>query len=90
MAAEICLGISGQMWNVTAITGIQLAVPEAMRGRILSLVFMLAQLGFIGMLGVGALADLIGDRNALLTFGLIPSTALFFLLLFGSRTLKQM
>ena len=84
------LGIAGQLWNVVAITGFQLAVPDRMRGRVVSLVFMLAHLGCLGMLGVGLLADLVGDRTALLVFGTIPSTFLVGLLLLGGRGLARM
>jgi MFS family permease len=89
LLAELALGITGQVWNVTAISGLQLAVPEAMRGRILGMVFMLAQLGFVGQLAVGALADRVGDRTALLVFGLIPTAVLGSILVFGRRRLAE-
>jgi MFS family permease len=90
LAVEVWLGFSGQLWNVVAVVGFQLAVPEAMRGRVLSMVFTLAQLGFVGILAVGALADVVGDQLALGIFGAIPTILLTILLVFGWKTLKQM
>lgn len=90
LGVEVWMGFSGQIWNVAAITGFQLAVPEEMRGRVLSMVFTLAQLGFVGMFAVGALADAIGDQIALGLFGLIPTVLLSGILLFGWKTLARM
>ena len=90
LGVELWLGITGQLWNVVAVTGFQLAVPEEMRGRVLSMVFTLAQLGFVGILGVTALADAIGDQLALGIFGAIPTVFLSLLLVFGWRTLLEM
>ena len=82
--------LPSQLWNVAALTGFQLAVPEEMRGRVLSMVFTLAQLGFVGILAVGALADTLGDQLALGIFGAIPTLLLTAIMLFGWKTLKQM
>ncbi|MBW2268490.1 MAG: MFS transporter [Deltaproteobacteria bacterium] len=90
LAVELWLGCAGQLWNVAAITGFQLAVPEEMRGRVLSMVFTLAQLGFVGVFAVGALADAVGDQLALGLFGAIPTLLLTLLLTFGWRVLKRM
>jgi MFS family permease len=90
LGVEFWMGLTGQLWNVAALTGFQLAVPEEMRGRVLSMVFTLAQLGFVGILAVGALADVVGDQVALGLFGAIPTFLLTGILLFGWRTLKQM
>jgi len=90
LGVEVWLGFTGQLWNVVAVVGFQLAVPEEMRGRVLSMVFTLAQLGFVGILGVGALADQVGDQLALGIFGAIPTVLLSVLLLFGWKTLKRM
>ena len=90
LGVEVWLGFTGQLWNVVAVVGFQLAVPEEMRGRVLSMVFTLAQLGFVGILAVGALADVVGDQVALGIFGAIPTILLTGLLLFGWKTLKQM
>ncbi len=87
---EFFAGFSGQVWNVTVVAGIQLAVPEHMRGRMIGLVFMVAQLGFIGAPAIGYLADAVGDQLALGVFGLIPSVVLALVLAFGHRTLARM
>lgn len=90
LGVEVWLGFTGQLWNVVAVVGFQLAVPEQMRGRVLSMVFTLAQLGFVGILAVGALADVVGDQVALGVFGAIPTVLLTVLLALGWKTLKQM
>ena len=90
LGVEVWLGFTGQLWNVVAVVGFQLAVPEEMRGRVLSMVFTLAQLGFVGILAVGALADVVGDQVALGVFGAIPTVLLTVLLALGWKTLKQM
>jgi MFS family permease len=90
LGVEVWLGFTGQLWNVVAIVGFQLAVPEEMRGRVLSMVFTLAQLGFVGILAVGALADAVGDQIALAVFGAIPTVLLTGVLAFGWKTLKRM
>jgi hypothetical protein len=90
LAIEFAAGAAGSLWTVWVITGFQLAVPEAMRGRVLSLVLALANFGFVGYAPVGMLADALGDQLAMRVFGLIPSAALALLLLFGYRTLRRM
>ena len=86
---EFLLGVTGQIWNVTVMAGLQLAVPEHMRGRVISMVFMAAQLGFVGQPIVGALADRFGDQVALAIFGAIPSFVLLIMLLTCSRVLRE-
>ena len=90
LAIEFAAGVAGSLWTVWVISGFQLAVPEALRGRVLSLVLTLSNFGFVGYAPVGALADAIGDELAMRVFGLIPSAALLALLLFGYRTLRRM
>lgn len=90
LAVEGLMGFAGQLWHICALIGFQLAVPEEMRGRVLAMVFTLAQLGFVGGLLVSALADLAGDQVALSIFGAIPTVLLTALLLFGWKTLKKM
>ena len=90
LAVEFMTGVTGQLWNVWTLAGIQLAVSSEMRGRIVSLVFMFAQLGFLGQLAVGLLADLVGDQIALATFGVIPSVVLAGILGLGHRTLRAL
>lgn len=86
---ELLLGATGQIWNVAIMAGLQLAVPEQMRGRVIAMVFMVAQLGFIGQPIVGALADRLGDQIALGIFGLVPSSILLAVLLTRWRVLIQ-
>ncbi|MFP6628746.1 MAG: MFS transporter, partial [Myxococcota bacterium] len=76
LAVEFLAGVSGQVWNVTVMAGLQLAVPENMRGRVVGMVFTVAQLGFLGQPVIGFLADRIGDQWALGIFGAIPSVVL--------------
>jgi MFS family permease len=90
LGVEFWLGLCGELWHVTAITGFQLAVPDHMRGRVLSAVFTFAQLGFLGSAAVGATADWLGDRWALGLFGAVPTAVLALLLARGHRTLRQM
>ena len=90
MIAMLVLGEKRAVPWFVAVVGFQLAVPEEMRGRVLSMVFTLAQLGFVGILGVGALADAVGDQLALGIFGAIPTILLTGLMAFGWKTLKQM
>lgn len=90
MAIELLMGLAGQLWHICALIGFQLCVPEEMRGRVLSMVFTLAQLGFVGGLLVSALADLVGDQLALGIFGAIPTVLLTGMLVFGRRMLAGM
>lgn len=90
LGVEFVMGFAGQLWHVSALIGFQLSVPEAMRGRVLSMVFTLAQLGFVGGFLVSGLADLAGDQLALGLFGAIPTFLLTGLLVFRWRTLAQM
>ena len=86
---EFLLGASGQVWNVAVLAGLQLAVPEQMRGRVIAMVFMVAQLGFVGQPILGLLADQLGDQIALSIFGIVPSAILCGVLLTRRRTLMQ-
>ena len=90
LGIEFLLGVAGQAWHICALIGFQLAVPTEMRGRVLSMVFTLAQLGFVGGLLVGGLADAVGDRAAVGVFGAIPVACLGGLLALRWRTLREM
>jgi MFS family permease len=90
LAVEFASGVFGQLWNVATFAGLQMAVPEEMRGRVISLVFMAVQLAAVGQLGVGVLADRLGDQIAMGIFGLIPMLVLIAILLFGHRTLRAL
>ncbi len=88
LVIEFLLGVFGQIWNVTVIAGLQLVVPPELRGRVIALVFMIAQLGFLGVPLNGILADRTGDQFALGVFGAFPRVILCGILLFGFRRLK--
>lgn len=90
LGVEFALGVAGQTWNIAAMAGLQLVVPEAMRGRVVGLVFTVAQLGFIGHVIVGALADQVGDQLALATFGAIPTVGLGILFVTGFPLIRQL
>lgn len=76
LVLEFCSGVLGQIWMVATFTGIQMGVPDAMRGRMMSLVFMLVMLAPVGNLVVGALADALGDQLAMGLFGTVPFVVL--------------
>ena len=90
LVIEFCSGLAGQLWNISTYSGLQMAVPEHMRGRIVSMVFMCIQLSFVGQLIIGVLADRFGDQIALRTFGLLPMSILAVTMLVGYRHLKQL
>ena len=87
---EFCSGVVGQIWMVATFTGIQLGVPEHMRGRIMSLVFMLVMLAPVGNLFVGSLADAIGDQLALGLFGTVPFFMLAAIWTFAHKELRAL
>jgi MFS family permease len=90
LAIEFLTGVAGQVWMVSTFTGLQMAVPEDMRGRVVSLVFTVVMLAPMGGLGAGMLADAIGDRGAMAVFGAIPTFVLAALLVFGYRELRRL
>ena len=67
-----------------------MAVPDAIRGRIISIVFMVVQLAFIGQLAVGILADAVGDQLALGIFGFSPMVGMTVIIVFGYRSLRAL
>lgn len=90
LALELLSGFAGQLWMVSTYSGVQMAVPENMRGRVMGLVFMLVTLAQLGALFIGLLADAIGDQLAMGIFGLIPAVALALLLAWGHRDLRTL
>ena len=68
----------------------QMAVAENLRGRVMGLVFMVAQLAQVGGVFVGRLADCVGDQLAMGIFGLVPVLVLLAVYGFGRRTLDQL
>ena len=90
LVVELLMGISGQVWGVATYSGLQMSVPEDMRGRVMGMVFMVVQLGSIGQLLIGLLADAVGDQLALGIFGLIPTVCIALLFAFGYRSLREL
>ena len=90
LGVEFAMGILSQVWNVYTFSGLQMAVPDAMRGRVVSLVFTLVMLAPIGALFVGMLADATSDQVALAIFGILPTTLLVVILTFGHRQLRAL
>lgn len=90
LVLELLSGVVGQLWMVATFTGIQMGVPERMRGRMMSLVFMLVMMAPVGNLMVGALADAIGDQPAMAVFGAIPFVVLGALWSFARDDLRAL
>ena len=90
MVIEFLAGLCAQLWQISTFGGLQMAVPEEMRGRVMGIVFMLAQFALVGSVFVGRLADGIGDQPALAVFGVIPALAMLAILVFGHRTLGEL
>lgn len=90
MVIEFAAGLFGQLWQVSTFAGLQMSVSEQMRGRVMGIVFMVAQFALMGGVFVGGLADLVGDQWALGVFGAIPSLILIGILTLGRRTLAAL
>lgn len=90
LVVEFAVGVFSQLWGVATFSGLQLAVPEEMRGRVIGMVFMVVQLASIGQLFAGALADRVGDQLALGIFGAAPMLVTGSILVFGHRSLAAL
>ncbi len=90
LAVEFASGWCAQMWQVSAFSGLQLSVPEHMRGRVMGLLFTVVQLAQVGGVFVGGLADLVGDQWAMGIFGATPMAFTAILLVVGHRTLGRL
>lgn len=90
LGVEFLAGVFAQLWQISTFAGLQMAVSEEMRGRVMGLVFTTAQLAQVGGLFVGRLADAIGDQAAMATFGAIPVVLLILVLVFGRRSLAEL
>jgi MFS family permease len=90
LVVEFFTGVFGQIWMVATFTGIQMAVPEEMRGRVVGLVYMMVMLAPMGALFVGMLADAVGDQLAMGIFGAVPALLLISILAFGWSTLGEL
>ena len=87
LGVELVMGAASQVWHIATFAGLQLFVAPEMRGRVLSMVFTVVQLSYIGVLAIGVLADQLGDQLALGIFGAIPTAALALALALGWRQL---
>lgn len=90
LVVEFASGLVAQFWQISAFAGLQLSVPEAMRGRVMGLLFTTAQLAQVGGVFVGMLADEVGDQVAIGVFGVVPIVFLTGLLVFGYRSLMRL
>lgn len=90
LVVEFASGVVAQFWQISAFSGLQLAVPEAMRGRVMGILFTTSQLAQVGGVFVGMLADQVGDQIAIAVFGTVPIVFLTGLLVFGYRTLLRL
>lgn len=90
LAVEFASGFAAQIWQISTFSGLQMAVPERLRGRVMGIVFMVAQLSLVGGAFVGSLADRLGDQLAMGIFGAIPVLALVLLIALGHRTLARL
>lgn len=87
LAVEFASGLCAQLWQISSFSGLQLAVPEQMRGRVMGMLFTVVQLAQIGGVFVGSLADRLGDQLAMGIFGVIPMTLTTAMLVGGRRAL---
>ncbi|MCZ6783798.1 MAG: MFS transporter [Proteobacteria bacterium] len=90
LGVEFASGLFAQLWQVATFSGLQMAVPEELRGRVMGILFTVVQLAQIGGLFVGGLADRVGDQLAMGIFGAIPMLFLIGLLAFGHRQLGRL
>lgn len=90
LAVELWMGAASQVWNVYTFSALQMAVPDEMRGRVVSLVYTLVMLAPVGGLFVGMLADVAGDQLALAGFGIVPCAVLTIALIAGHRQLARL
>jgi MFS family permease len=90
LVIEFASGLFAQLWQIATFSGLQMAVPESMRGRVIGILFMVAQLSQVGGVFVGGLADRVGDQLAMGIFGAIPITLLLLILVLGHRVLRTL
>jgi len=90
LAVEFASGLCAQLWQVSSFSGLQLAVPERLRGRVMGILFTVVQLAPMGGVFVGSLADRVGDQLAMGIFGAVPMALTALLLLVGWRSLSAL
>ena len=82
LGVEFFMGISSPFWMVAMMTILQIRVPAQLRSRVLAVYFMVLQFMQLNWVYSGALADWIGDREALFIMGAIPFGLLILMLIF--------
>ena len=82
LGVEFAMGISSPFWQVAMMTILQIRVPAELRSRVLAVYFMVLQFMQLNWVYSGALADVIGDREALFIMGAIPFGLLILMLIF--------
>ncbi len=82
LGVEFFMGISSPFWMVAMMTILQIRVPAELRSRVLAVYFMVLQFMQLNWVYSGALADAIGDREALFIMGAIPFGLLILMLIF--------
>ncbi len=82
LGVEFFMGISSPFWMVAMMTILQIRVPAELRSRVLAVYFMVLQFMQLNWVYSGILADIIGDRLALLIMGAIPFGLLILMLIF--------
>lgn len=85
LALEVGLGVGAPFFQAMLMSTIQIRAPAHIRNRVLTLHFMLFNLMNINWWVTGALADSIGDRQALFTMGAVGLTFDVIILTFGRR-----
>jgi predicted MFS family arabinose efflux permease len=86
----IALGISGIIFSTTSNTLLQLTVPDALRGRVMSLnVLLFMGSTPIGGFLIGVLSNLLGVPAALFTCAALCLLGVIIAVLYQRATLKQ-
>jgi MFS family permease len=68
LVLEFCIGLAASAWSASTLPLLQMAVPAAFRGRVVSFYFAAQTISLMGQLASGASADLIGPRWTMVAF----------------------
>ena len=80
LGLEFMVGIVPAFWVTSAMTILQVRVPEHLRSRVVAVHFMLLTISRMNGFTTGAMADALGDRMALLLMGVIPAIVIVVIL----------
>ena len=83
---SFALGLFIQMFMTSNFTMVQMVVPAEMRARVISIRFVAIGLGPIGMLSLGAAAEVFGPKGSLAVMGLLNVALVGLVLLFIPAT----